>query len=112
MPEDSFAQDEQTADFRKRMPSVFRRVADIRPEDMRVSLIGTVIDKADDGIVLDDGTGRIDVTLAAVPEIGQGLVRVFGRVIPMEGGFQLQGEIVQDMAGLDLELLRRVEKLW
>ena len=109
MPEEG---QDGTGDFRRRLPSVFRRVSEIRPEDMRVSLIGTVIDRAEDGIVLDDGTGKIDVTL--VEKFGgdaNSLVRVLGRVVPMEGGFQLQGEIVQDMAGLDLELLKEVMKL-
>ena len=104
--------DEQGQDFRRRLPSVFRRVKEIKPDDMRISVIGTVIDRAEDGIVLDDGTGKIDVTLDGPPGIESGsLARVFGRVIHIEGGFQLQGEIVQDMTGLDLELLKGIERL-
>ena len=37
------------------------------------------------------------------------MVRVFGRVIPVENGFEMQGEIVQDMSQLDIELHRKVE---
>ncbi len=114
MPEETSpgGQDSPGADFRRRLPSVFRRVSDIRPGDIRVSVIGTVIDKAEDGIVLDDGSGKIDITLVEPFEAElNGLVRVFGRVIPMEGGFQLQGEIVQNMKGLDLKLLKGVEQL-
>jgi hypothetical protein len=114
MPDDLSpgGQDFMGTDSRRRLPSVFRRVVGIRPGDIRVSVIGTVIDKADDGIVLDDGTGKIDITMAEPFEAEvKGLVRVFGRVIPTEGGFQLQGEIVQDMSGLDLELLKGIEKL-
>ena len=98
--------------MRRRLPSVFRRVSEIKPDDIRVSLIGTVIDKADDGIVLDDGTGKVDITLTEPAGVeARALVRVFGRVIPMEGGVQIQGEFVQDMKGLDLELLRKVEQV-
>ena len=114
MPEDASpgGQDFPGTDFRRRLPSAFRRVSDIRPGDIRVSVIGTVIDKAEDGIVLDDGSGKIDITMVEPFEAEvNGLVRAFGRVIPMEGGFQLQGEIVQDMSGLDLELLKGVEQL-
>jgi hypothetical protein len=114
MPEEAGpgGQEFSGADFRRRLPSVFRQVSGIRPGDIRVSVIGTVIDKAEDGIVLDDGSGKIDITMAEPFEAElNGLVRVFGRVIPMEGGFQLQGEIVQDMKGLDLELLKKVESL-
>jgi hypothetical protein len=98
--------------FQRRMPSVFKKVSDIRPEDMRISVIGTVIDKADDGIVVDDGTGKIDVTLDSPTQVEvKALVRVFGRVFPSEGGFHIQGEIVQDMKGLDMQLLKKVESI-
>ena len=110
MPEEGSQEGAQ--DFRRRLPSVFRRVSEISSEDMRVSLIGTVIDKADDGIVLDDGSGKIDVTLTEPPGMESGgLVRVFGRVVPLENGFQLQGELVQDMKGLDMKLLGKVMKV-
>lgn len=112
MPEGTGPEDRSGTDFRRRMPSVFRRVSEIRPEDMRVSVIGTVIDKAEDGIVLDDGSGRLDITMVGPFEAEvKGLVRVFGRVIPAEGGFHLQGEIVQDMSGLDMGLLKRTGNL-
>jgi hypothetical protein len=112
MPEGTGPEGRDGADFRRRLPSVFRRVAEIRPEDMRISVIGTVIDKADDGIVLDDGSGRLDITMVEPFEAEvKGLVRVFGRVIPTEEGFHLQGEIVQDMSGLDLELLKKAESI-
>ncbi len=39
------------------------------------------------------------------------LVRVFGRVIPVESGFELQGEIMQDMSDLDLDLYKKTKKL-
>ena len=103
---------EEGQDSRRRVPSVFRRVSGIKPEDIRISLIGTVIDTADDGIVLDDGIGKVDISLPEPPAVKvRSIVRVFGRVIPMEGGIQLQGEIVQDMTGLDMELLKKVESI-
>ena len=103
---------EGDSDQRRRLPSVFRRVSEIKQDDMRVSIIGTVLDRADDGLVLDDGTGKIDITMAEPPQAEpKSLVRVFGRVIPMEGGIQIQGELVQDMTGLDLELLKRIVQL-
>jgi hypothetical protein len=103
---------EEGQDMRRRLPSVFRRVSEIKPDDVRVSLIGTVIDKADDGLVLDDGTGKVDITMTEPAQVeARDLVRVFGRVVPMEGGVQVQGEFVQGMKGLDLELLKKVEQL-
>ena len=105
-------EEEGSQEFRRRLPSVLKRVSELESGDIRVSLIGTVLDRADDGIVLDDGTGRIDVTLDEPPGVDSGgLARVFGRVVPLENGFQVQGEIVQDMKGLDMELLNRVLKV-
>ncbi|MEM5812404.1 MAG: replication protein RepA [Candidatus Aenigmatarchaeota archaeon] len=97
---------------RRRIPSVERRISDIMAEDMRVSLIGTVIDRQEDSIILDDGTGKITVgfDIPVNVEIDQ-LVRVFGRVIPIENGFDIQGEIVQDMSKIDRNLLKKIREL-
>ncbi|MBI4021120.1 MAG: replication protein RepA [Candidatus Aenigmarchaeota archaeon] len=99
-------------DFQRRLPSVEREVASIRPEDIRVSLVGMVIDKDGTSMVLDDGTGKITVRSdqPLVAEVNQ-RVRVFGRVIPMEQGAELQGDVVQDMRLLDLELWTRLKSL-
>jgi len=97
---------------KRRIPSVERRISEIMAEDMRVSLIGTVIDKQEENIVLDDGTGRITVGFDSAPDVETDqIVRVFGRVMPIEAGFELQGEIVQDMKGLDREMLRKLREL-
>ncbi len=97
---------------KRRIPSVERRVSEIMAEDMRVSLIGTVIDKQDDSIMLDDGTGKISIGFEGPVDVETDqIVRVFGRVMPIESGFELQGEIVQSMSGLDRELLKKLREL-
>ena len=100
-------------DFQKRMPSVYRKVSEIKPDgDVRVSVIGTVIDSRKDRIVIDDGTGKVSVTFEEPVKAGNGkLVRVLGRVIPMEGGFEIQGDALQDMSGMDIELKKKVDEL-
>ena len=96
----------------RRMPSILRSVSEISSEDTRVSLIGTVIDRQDNLAVIDDGTGQINVSFEKEIEAELNkLVRVFGRVMPLEGGFELQGEIIQDMSGLDMGLLKRVNSI-
>lgn len=92
----------------KRSPAVTRTVADIRQEDVRVRVVGTVIDKNDNIIALDDGTGKIDVTFKEPPatEVSK-KVRVFGKVVPTDSGFELDGEIIQDMTNLDMELYKQ-----
>lgn len=107
---------EEGREFQRRLPSKEKRISDIKPDDIRVSVTGTVIDKQDDGVVvIDDGTGKVNVTfddpevLKSV-ELNQ-LVRILGRVMPVENGFELQGEVAQDMSKLDLELKKRVESI-
>ena len=108
---DQAARDSQ--DFsRRRIPCADRRVSEIRPDDVRVRILGTVIDRDDTRVVVDDGTGRISAVFDKAPEVEiNQMVRVFGRLVPMEQGFELQADILQDMSGLDLSLYKRVSSV-
>ena len=114
-------------DFQKRMPSVDRAISGIRPDDIRVAVIGTVIDSQENRVVVDDGTGKVTVSFEEpvktenannvangqhVPKrsLGQ-LVRVLGRVIPMDSGVELQGDVLQPMDGMDMGLKKSVDEL-
>ncbi len=107
--------EEQDFGFQRRLPSVYRSISEIRPEDIRVCIIARIIDMQDNTVVLDDGTGKITAVFNEdsnlTKEIGA-LVRVFGRVINMERGFELQGEIMQDVKDLDVELYKKIETVW
>ena len=112
MPE---ARESQDSLFQQRMlPSVDRKVSEIKEDDIRVRVLGTVVDKADNTVVVDDGTGKITATFDEPVKAGlaepKQLVRVFGRVINTADGLELQGEVVQDMSGLDVELYKRISK--
>ncbi len=98
--------------FSRRLPSVRKKISELKQDDMRVSLLGTVVAKNGNNIVLDDGTGRIPVVFEneASVDVKQ-LVRVFGRVVPLDNGIEIQGEIIQDMSGLDMDLLNKLEKI-
>ena len=100
-------------EFQRRLPSVYRRVADISADDIRVCIIARVIDVQENVAVLDDGTGKINASFGNdISQETGALVRVFGRVINSEGGFELQGEVMQAVEGLDIDLYRRVEEKW
>jgi len=96
----------------RRLPSHEKRISEIGKDDSRVRVMGTVIDKKDNLIVLDDGTGKINVVFdePVSAEVSRS-VRVFGRVMPLQEGFEIQGEILQDMSGVDTELYRKVSDL-
>jgi hypothetical protein len=65
-----------------------------------------------EGMVLDDGTGKMLIRFDSPFEVEiNKLVRVLGRVVPMESGLELHGEVLQDMDGLDVNLLRRMKKV-
>ena len=95
----------------RRFPAVKRQVVGINETDVRVSVIGTIIDKQDDFIIVDDGTGRVKISAKDLPFGQTQMIRVFGRVMPTPDGIELQGEIFQDMSKLDLVLFKKLEKL-
>ncbi len=97
----------------QRVPAREKMIKDIVPEDGRVCVVGTVVDSKGGIVAMDDGTGKIDVTFDEPKDTSQGqLVRVFGRAAPAEGGIELQGEVLQDFTGADVEMWRKVSGLW
>lgn len=97
----------------QRMPAKERKISDIGGNDTRVSIIGTVVGLNDNIMAVDDGTGKIDVSFEDKPQVKTGqLVRIFGRIIALEGGYEIQGEVCQDFPNADLGLWRKVSGLW
>ncbi|WP_297470610.1 replication protein RepA [Thermococcus sp.] len=100
--------------FRRRKPAVERKIAEIREDDTRVSLIGKAfkVDKLDYTFWLDDGTGVILVESEenVLPENDQ-IVRVIGRVIRGEESVHIFGEVIQDFSDADLEALEEIREL-
>ena len=101
----------ETQERRKRNPSIEKKISDIKREDIRVAVIGTVveIDSSINAVTIDDGHATIK---AILPE-GQfekcepgKLVRIVGLVAPALSGdeIELKGEVVQDFSKLDKSL--------
>lgn len=99
---------EETRDFH-RMPSRDRLIAEISPDDARVRVVGMIIDKVGDSLILDDGSGKITVMLDAPTEfVVKQHVRVFGKVMQADGGAEIHGEVIQNMEKLNVPLYRKV----
>ena len=99
--------DEKTAQYR-RLPSVLKKISDINPEkDVRIRILGRVVDKQDGIIVVDDGSSTAQIVTEGSCEPDD-LVCVFARVLPLEDGYELRGEIVQVKNGLDMGLYKKV----
>ena len=99
--------------IKRRLPSVEKSVADIQPEtDVRVRIIGTVIDTTPSSVVIDDGTGKIEVYFGEEFDVKQGqLVRVVTRIVPLIDGFECRGEILQTLEGFDLEMYKKARSI-
>lgn len=95
-------------DFRgfRRFPTIERRIGDILPEDGRVSFIGTIVDVGQGKIVVDDGSGSMEVLFENAGELATGkMVRVVGK---LSDGL-VSGEAVQDFSAFDMELYKKVK---
>jgi hypothetical protein len=95
----------------RRAPAVERDIADIDTEDIRVSIIGTVIkkDPIQYSMIIDDGTGSITVFADVLFDV-QSIIRVIGRP-QIRGDPIINAEIVQDFSDFDLELYKKIEEM-
>ncbi len=86
-------------------------ISDIDENDIRVSLIGTVVqkDSIQYSMVIDDGTGSITVLADKLFEV-QSVVRVIGHP-QVRGEPVIDAEIIQDFTDFDLELFRKVKEM-
>lgn len=89
-----------------------RRISEIKTADEQVQVVGLVVDKDDSGLVLDDGSGRVDVLyedpgLVEDIEVGD-KIRVFGTPLNIADSHELHAEIIQKLNELDLDLYKEV----
>ncbi|MDY6761727.1 MAG: OB-fold nucleic acid binding domain-containing protein [Candidatus Nanohaloarchaea archaeon] len=102
MPQDDF----------ERAAATPRDVAEIDAEgDVRVRVLGTVLETRQDSLMLDDGTGTVEVFADAddMEQVQDGQrIRVFGRVMPTADSFEMQAELVQDMTDVDMDMYEEV----
>ena len=96
--------------------AVERKIKEINPEtDSKVRVIGTVLSKTENSLMLDDGEGTVQVIIdpkAMQNIVERKIVRVIGHVLPNASAFDIKAEIVQDMTGLNLKTHETVQKLW
>ena len=96
---------------------VKKKIEEINPEtDLKVKIMGFVVDKKDDTIIIDDGSKKIKVFVdntAIVEKINiNQLIRVFGSTLPTEEGFEVKADAVQDLSNLNINLFKKVEELY
>jgi uncharacterized protein YdeI (BOF family) len=96
---------------------VKKKIEEINPEtDLKVKLLGFVVDKKDDTFILDDGSKKVKVFVdnPAIVEkmnINQ-LIRIFGSTLPTDEGFEIKADVVQDLSNLNINLYKKVDELY
>ena len=99
--------------IKRRLPSIEKSIADIQPEtDVRIRLMGTVIDTTPNSVIIDDGTGKIEVFFGEEKNVRDGqFIRVITRILPLIDGFECRGEAIQILDGFNLDLYKKARKL-
>ena len=99
--------------IRRRLAAKEKEIASIQPEmDVRLRLTGTVIDASPNSVVIDDGTGKLEIFFEKNPMVRTGqLVRVITRIIPMIEGFESRGEAVQNLDGFNIDLYKKAKEI-
>jgi hypothetical protein len=98
---------------RRRLVAVEKKISEIQPEaDVRVRLMGTVIDVAPNSIVIDDGSGKIDIFFEREPLVRQGqMIKVITRVLPLIDGFECRGEAIQTLDEFNIDLYNKAKEI-
>ncbi len=84
-----------------------RKISQITSSDSKVALVGTVSQVNENSFVVDDGTGKAEISSDIKVEENK-IVRVFC----MASGGKLKADIVQNLENLDLNLFKTVEELY
>ena len=84
-----------------------RSTATIKDNDVKVSLVGKVVEIGEDYFILDDGLGSKKISSSFKVDEDE-TIRVFCSV----SNGELSADIVQVLDGLDLELFKKVDDMF
>ena len=103
---------------KKRAVAKIRRISSVKKdEDLRVAIVGTVVDIDTKSFFfkLDDGTGKVSVLLnneSQLKDLKLGrIVRAIGLIMGFENDFEIRGEIIQDFTGLNVDYYNKYLEL-
>jgi len=95
------------------------KISEIREAGRKVCVFGRVIDREGDALIIDDGSGKLQVDLSFLknPELLKGLkigekVRIFGGVTTRGGEAIVVADVVQLAMDFDEELWEKIRKIW
>ncbi len=94
-----------------------KSINEINPEtDLKIKIIGFVVDKKENTFVIDDGSGKVEVFVDESSRLDNininQLIRVFGSTLPMEEGFEVKADAIQDLSNLNINLYKKIGELY
>jgi len=85
-------------------------INEITEKDTKIAVSGLIINKEDNLIFLDDGTGVITINMVTDIPINS-FVRVFGYLINNGEEMQIEGQIIQDLSKIDKKIYNKLKSL-
>ena len=85
-------------------------INEITRDDRNVSISGLIINREDNLIFVDDGTGVIAVNIESQVPINS-FVKVFGYLLHNNDEVQLQANIIQDLSNVNKGAYNKLKKL-
>ncbi|MBL7159979.1 MAG: hypothetical protein ISS95_00270 [Candidatus Aenigmarchaeota archaeon] len=99
----------------KRTPAVEKSISEIQDSDTRIRILGTIIDLTDGSLLIDDGSGKMEIMFDSNEHLlglkPRQLIRVVTRIMPLIEGYACKGECVQTLDGFDLESYKKAKKI-
>ena len=87
-----------------------RNISGIKEEDINISITGTVVNREENGFVVDDGSQSLKVLMENSVKDND-YVRIFGKLVRSNEGLVLYGDAIQDLSKIDKFLYQKVRKM-
>lgn len=102
----------EIAQVKRRLAAIEKPIAEIEQQDLRVRIVGTVIDQSANSIVVDDGSGKLEIEFDEIPNVKIGdRARIVTRVYPLIDGFDCRGEAVQKLENFNMDLYKKAKEI-
>jgi RPA family protein len=101
-------------------PAKEKSISEITPDDTRVRIIGVVVDIGENYIVVDDGTGKLEIFAGEYSNLKEefknlkigDLIKIFVRIYGRDTeNLRAIGEAFQIVNGLDIKLYKETKKI-
>ncbi len=93
-----------------RLPYKERYVKDLKADDIKVAISGIIISNLGQKIIIDDGTDSIFVNIETDLNVNS-FVKVYGNLLPYDGGFEIYGHFIKDLSSIDRNLYRKAMEI-